>query len=139
MKKAEKLATKKFGKSAEKISQNKEELKELASKAFEKLDDEKVKGRLGEAFETLTAFLRLIKAYVKGDYRKVGIGTIISIVIAILYFLNPLDLIPDFLFAIGFLDDASVILWTGKKLLKDIEEFKTWETSKDKTDNQNES
>ena len=77
------------------------------------------------------AFLRLVKAYIKGDYRSVGLGTIITIVISILYFLNPLDLIPDFLFAIGFLDDISVIMWAGTKLVNEIDEFKKWENSKE--------
>jgi len=129
MSKAEKFANKKHGKSAEKIAKDKERLGVLVGEAKEKLKDEKVRGRLGEAYETLTAFLRLVKAYVKGDYRSVGLGTIVTIVIAILYFLNPLDLIPDFLFAVGLLDDVSVIMWAGKKLVNEIEEFKNWEST----------
>lgn len=131
MSKAEKFANKKYGKSAEKIARDKERLDNLVLEAKEKLKDEKVKGRLGEAYETLMAFLRLVKAYIKGDYRSVGLGTIITIVISILYFLNPLDLIPDFLFAIGFLDDISVIMWAGTKLVNEIDEFKKWENSKE--------
>ncbi|TNE95598.1 MAG: DUF1232 domain-containing protein [Deltaproteobacteria bacterium] len=129
MSKAEKFAEKRHGKKAEKIAKDKERLGALIGEAKEKLKNEDVKSKLGGAYDTLLAFLRLIKAYVKGDYRSVGLGTIITIVIAILYFLNPLDLIPDFLFAVGLLDDVSVILWAGNKLVKEIDEFREWEKS----------
>lgn len=129
MSNAEKFANKRHGKKAEKIAKDKQRLGVLIGEAKEKLQKEDVKSRLGEAYETLTAFLRLIKAYIKGDYRSVGLGTIITIVIAILYFLNPLDLIPDFLFAIGLLDDVSVIMWAGNKLVTEINEFREWEKS----------
>ncbi len=129
MSKATKFAEKRHGKKAESIAKDKERLGALIGEAREKLNKEEVKGRMGEAYETLLAFLRLMKAYVKGDYRSVGIGTIVTIVIAILYFLNPLDLIPDFLFAVGLLDDVSVIMWAGKKLVNEIDEFRNWEKS----------
>lgn len=129
MKKIKDFARAKFEKKAEKISKNTEELDSLVSKASEKISNRNTKDRLGEAFGILGDFLRLIRAYIKGDYRKVSMGSLISIVIAILYFLNPMDLIPDFIFAIGLLDDISVIMWTGNKMMKELQEFKEWESS----------
>jgi len=53
--------------------------------------------------------LRLIRAYSKGEYRGVPDSTLVVIVAAIIYLINPLDVIPDALPALGFLDDATVL------------------------------
>jgi uncharacterized membrane protein YkvA (DUF1232 family) len=49
------------------------------------------------------------------------------IIAAIVYFVMPLDLIPDFLAGFGFVDDAAVLGWTVKTLSSDIDAFTEWE------------
>ena len=46
---------------------------------------------------------------------------------AILYFVNPLDVIPDLLPAFGFLDDAGVLAFVLQSIRKDIDRFLDWE------------
>nr|WP_263328246.1 YkvA family protein [Neobacillus sp. Marseille-Q6967] len=84
------------------------------------------KGSLGDAWEKLQLFFDLVKAYSKGDYRNISPGTILTVMGAILYFVSPIDIVPDFLVGMGILDDAAVIAYTLKKVSGELDEFKTW-------------
>ena len=63
----------------------------------------------GGILAEIPVLISLVKAYLQKRYAKVPIGTIIAIVGALLYFLSPIDLVPDLLPAIGLIDDAAVI------------------------------
>jgi uncharacterized membrane protein YkvA (DUF1232 family) len=52
------------------------------------------------------------------------------LVAALIYFVNPLDLIPDFIFAFGFLDDAAVIGYVVSLLRSEIDLFETWQETR---------
>ncbi|MCM3690110.1 YkvA family protein [Neobacillus niacini] len=91
------------------------------------------KGTLGEAWGKLQLFFDLVQAYSKGEYRNVSPATILTIIGAILYFVSPLDVVPDFLVGLGILDDAAVISFTLKKLSVEIEAFKIWKRTTTKS------
>src|SRR5207244_7655740 len=55
------------------------------------------------------AMLRLIRAYYRREYRNVPLQNLVMIVGAIIYILNPFDLIPDWIAGLGFPDDAVVL------------------------------
>jgi uncharacterized membrane protein YkvA (DUF1232 family) len=84
------------------------------------------KSTLGEAWEKLQLLVDLVKAYSKGEYRQVTKSTIITVIGAILYFVSPIDLVPDFIAGLGILDDAAVIGFTLKKVSSELDEFKKW-------------
>lgn len=46
---------------------------------------------------------------------------------AILYFLNPFDIVPDALPFIGYIDDVTILGWVISSLRSDIEDFRRWE------------
>ena len=48
---------------------------------------------------------------------------------AIIYFLNPIDLIPDFIPALGLTDDFSVLLWVYNTVHNEVNKFLIWERS----------
>jgi uncharacterized membrane protein YkvA (DUF1232 family) len=87
------------------------------------------KGALGDAWDNLHLFFDLVQAYSKGEYRNVAPATILTIIGAILYFISPLDVVPDFLVGLGIVDDAAVISFTLKKLSVEVNEFKKWRRS----------
>lgn len=72
---------------------------------------------------------RLLRAWVKGDYKNISTSSIIAAVAAIIYFVNPLDLIPDFIPIIGQIDDILVLGYFVKILNKEIEKFMAWEAA----------
>ena len=75
--------------------------------------------------------LQLIRAYVTGDYRNVPWQTMLSLTGALIYFFNPLDIIPDFIPLKGFLDDAAVLAFVFSSFRSDLEQFASWRKEQD--------
>ena len=81
---------------------------------------------LKEKFYTIG---RLGKAYATGKYRAVPWKAMLILLAAIIYFLNPLDLIPDLLPVVGFTDDFAVLVWVYNSIQVEIDKFLAWEES----------
>lgn len=106
---------------------DKNKLKNLIRRAENKVRNKEAdKGFVQETWENLKTMFELVKAYIKGDYRNIPYGSLLMIVGAILYFVMPLDAIPDAMVALGFTDDAAVIALTYRKVKKDIDKFVAW-------------
>jgi len=84
------------------------------------------KGPLKELIEIGYCFLSLVKDYWYGRYRKIPYFTISAIVFSLLYVLNPLDLIPDFIPLVGHIDDASVTAICYSLVKQDLYAYKEW-------------
>lgn len=83
----------------------------------------------GTAKERFFILGRLIKAYALGHYREIPWKTLLLIVAAVIYFVNPLDLVPDLIPLTGLTDDFAVLLWVYNSVSNDIEKFIAWEKS----------
>lgn len=118
-----------FRREAEKLVKNPEDLAKTIDAARQKLDVKS--GSMKEIKGELFRLLRMIKAYGQGEYRKIPWKTLVTGVGAILYFLNPLDLVPDFLFGIGLVDDATVLAFCLGALKGDLDAFGRWEDKKE--------
>ena len=73
---------------------------------------------------------RLVKAYATGHYREIPWKTILLVVAAIIYFVNPIDLLPDFIPILGLTDDFGILLWVYNSLSREIDKFLSWEQSR---------
>jgi uncharacterized membrane protein YkvA (DUF1232 family) len=82
-----------------------------------------------ETWPYLQTMLRLIRAYHRGEYRAAPETTLVVIVAAIIYVVSPLDVIPDAIPAIGFLDDATILTLALQRTKQDLDDFMIWETS----------
>ena len=127
-----------------------DELSKKKSKAEEILKDEekterilnKAKGLLGKLIdqstvdnfaEDIATTIELIRDYVKGNYRDIPIALVIAVMAGLLYFVSPIDLIPDFIPGIGFLDDIAILtLILVKGLSVELEEYRKWKTKTQK-------
>ncbi len=77
----------------------------------------------------LALSLKMIKQTVKGEYKGLSNDSLVIFIAAFLYFLNPLDLIPDFLMPIGLTDDLSLLVWVFAKFKGELESYKAWHDS----------
>jgi len=109
------------------VLQDKSKLNELVDTASINMDSGRRK--INSIKGDLSTLLSLIKAWVKGDYRNVSRTTLLMSAGAVIYFVNPLDAIPDVLPATGLLDDATVIGIVIASIKKDIEKFRVWESA----------
>ncbi|MBR6027928.1 MAG: DUF1232 domain-containing protein [Clostridia bacterium] len=82
--------------------------------------------QIAEALSYVPVFISLVRAYIKGTYRDLPIGTIIAAVSALIYFITPIDLIPDFIPVAGKLDDAGVILACLNFIRSDLDRYIEW-------------
>jgi uncharacterized membrane protein YkvA (DUF1232 family) len=97
--------------------------RKLKQTNFTKADSALVK----EQFFTLG---RLLRAYAQGEYRTIPWKSLLLIVAAILYFINPIDVIPDLMPIIGLSDDFAILFMVYKAIGEDIDKFLEWEKSK---------
>ena len=78
---------------------------------------------LSDFIDDVKVFFSMIKDFVDGNC-DIPIGTIGAISIALLYVLNPLDVIPDALPVVGYVDDALVLKLCLDFVKSDIEDYK---------------
>ena len=70
--------------------------------------------------------ISLVKSYVKKEYTELPIGSIVAIISALLYFVSPIDIIPDTIPGVGHLDDTAVIAACLLLVGSDVEEYLAW-------------
>jgi uncharacterized membrane protein YkvA (DUF1232 family) len=70
----------------------------------------------------------LIRDYVAGRYREIPYWAIGATALALFYVLSPIDVIPDVLIGIGYLDDAVVVSFALKLIEKELDRYKEWKT-----------
>jgi uncharacterized membrane protein YkvA (DUF1232 family) len=80
--------------------------------------------------EKVTTLARMVKAYVSGEYKIVPWASIVKMIAVLLYFISPIDLIPDFIPVLGLSDDFALIMWLFSSLADDFENFEAWEKGK---------
>ncbi len=84
-------------------------------------------GALQQVTDDLRALIRLTNAWAHREYQLVPWRSMLYIVAALIYFLNPIDLIPDALVGIGFVDDMAVIAAVVRSVRVDLDAFRAWE------------
>ncbi|MEY4541395.1 MAG: hypothetical protein RLZZ306_3152 [Bacteroidota bacterium] len=77
--------------------------------------------------EKVTTLSRMVKAYFTGNYKIIPWASIVKIIAVLIYFVSPIDVIPDFLPIIGLTDDLAIIIWLFSSLKEDFENFEAWE------------
>jgi len=82
--------------------------------------------RFWKLFKQLKVGFLMIKDYKNKEYTDIPWKSMTLIIAAILYFLNPFDLIPDFIPVIGFTDDAAAVAIVFASLRKDIIKYCNW-------------
>jgi len=116
-------------KQAQRLLGNRTRLVLLLSQLGTKLATVEGKGELaGQAKEKVLVFWRLLKAIIFKNYRGLSWKAVVSVLAALIYFVNPADVIPDFVPLSGLLDDFSILIWTYNSFQAELEKFLDWES-----------
>jgi uncharacterized membrane protein YkvA (DUF1232 family) len=122
---------KKFLSTAEGYIKQPTRMKKLLTDAYKKASQKNEVGTLAhEAWETLQTMFRLIKASISGEYTGVPGTTVAAAVAVLIYFLSPIDLIPDFIPVLGLLDDVALVAWFSTTLKHEMDKFHEWELTR---------
>ncbi|HNM31396.1 MAG TPA: DUF1232 domain-containing protein [Chitinophagales bacterium] len=100
-------------------------LEKLSNKVYQKAE-QAVQNYADTAARIMTV-TRMLRAWRKKEYRNIDKSSIFIAVVILLYYVNPIDLIPDFIPVIGGLDDLILLGFLLKVIDKEIEKFTTWE------------
>ncbi len=86
--------------------------------------------KAGAYLAELPRMISLLKDHIQKDYTETPKKTLILIVAALLYLVNPKDIIPDKYIGIGLLDDAAVIAACIAFTKSDLEAYEAWKDAK---------
>jgi uncharacterized membrane protein YkvA (DUF1232 family) len=88
------------------------------------------RGPFAETWPYLMAMIRVIRDHQQGEYRDLSAPKLLIIIAAIIYFVSPFDVIPDWIPVLGHIDDAFVISLALKSVRADLDTFMAWETAR---------
>jgi uncharacterized membrane protein YkvA (DUF1232 family) len=100
---------------------------DLARQVMGKLQTVGFKGNLAEFTASVQLLIRMVRAYASGEYKGLPWKSLMSIVAVLIYFVSPIDIIPDFLPIIGLTDDVALVVWLLKTIAGDVNKFSAWE------------
>ena len=112
---------------AEKLLQDRDKMEHFLARLETKLSLIPV---VGNYLSDIPVLISLVRAYVDKTYVEIPIGSILAIISALIYFLSPIDLIPDIIPGLGYLDDVAVLGVAFKLVHDDVAEYKKWRDTK---------
>lgn len=109
---------------------------EYGTKDFTEEDLEKVRAEsaaaeekskcLGDQLGSFTVLWSLLHDYWSGEYRAVPWKLIAATGFAVTYLVSPLDIVPDFIPFVGFVDDATVFALVISSFQSEIDKYRKW-------------
>ena len=115
---------------ANKLLGDRQGLKDLTGKSLQKLKTVQIGDETLESlFELVNTFARMLRAHLNATYKDTPWRTLALLVAGLLYFVNPFDIVPDFIPVAGLLDDLTFLLLILKSIRKDVDLFREWEAS----------
>ena len=86
------------------------------------------KDGLKDAKEDIILLIDYITDVAKGNYTDYNVNRLLIVIAALLYVIDPIDMVPDFIIG-GFLDDVTVIGWAITKVAQELEDYKLYRPS----------
>ncbi len=68
----------------------------------------------------------LLYYYGSGQYNQISKNSLIKVVAVLVYFVMPIDLVPDLLPAMGYIDDITLLSWLFSTLQGELKDFNAW-------------
>lgn len=99
-------------------------IKSVKKKIVSMRDDDDEKNAF---ISNIRLVIRMIQSHFNGTYSSLSTRSILLLVFSMVYFITPVDMIPDFVPLLGFTDDVSVVYFVLQSLAGDVEEYRQWE------------
>ncbi len=100
----------------------------LLTEALKKADNNKNRDVIQNIWDKIQLLFSLLKDWLNGDYRTISKTAIISVIAGLIYFVSPVDLVPDWIAALGLVDDAAVLGLIFNQLDKELTKYKKWKS-----------
>lgn len=113
---------------AQEFINNPEKAKTILTEAIKKADS--AQGPFEKVWEELQLMFGIIKDWMTAEYKEIPKGSILAILGGLVYFVSPIDVIPDFIPGIGYLDDIFVISLVIGQIRADLQKYKLWKENK---------
>lgn len=109
---------------AEKVTDK--DIEEVANRAEDIRRQFSARGPLKRFIEDGRMLTALIRDWRAGSYRRALRWTIAAAAFALIYILNPFDIVPDVLPFVGAVDDASVVAACLMLIERDLFKYREW-------------
>lgn len=86
--------------------------------------------KAGAYLAEVPRMISLLKDHIQKDYTETPTKTLVLIVAALLYLVNPKDIIPDKYLGVGLLDDAAVLAACIGLTKADLAAYDAWKDAK---------
>jgi uncharacterized membrane protein YkvA (DUF1232 family) len=110
---------------ARKMLDDPDALKRVADESFS--SGASRSGPFAAVMDDFRTLVRLVVAYSRGHYRDIPPDSLALVVAGLVYVVSPLDLIPDPIPVVGYMDDAVAIGWVIKSVRQELDAFRAWE------------
>ncbi len=112
------------------VATNPDKIADLLGSVTEKMSGmDGQKQRVTEFFDKVKTMMRMLRSYISGEYREIPWKSLLMIIGALLYFMMPIDMIPDFIPLTGLADDITIVFLVFGSINEDIENFLEYEQS----------
>lgn len=113
-------------KQAERVLKSRFRVLHLTREAYQTLF--KNEGGVSRVRDDLRTMIRLVQAWGRREYRSIPWRPLLYATAALVYFVTPLDLIPDLIPGLGFIDDVAVLSAVIRSIQKELQAFTAWES-----------
>ncbi|OPL19054.1 MAG: hypothetical protein AVO35_12660 [Candidatus Aegiribacteria sp. MLS_C] len=101
-----------------------------AGRTIGELERKGIPDVLRKIWEDVRDMYALLRDSLAGRY-SVPFRTIAAIAVTLLYLANPLDLIPDFIPGVGYIDDVFIVTLCLRFIATDLQAYRRWRSKQE--------
>lgn len=98
----------------------------LLARALKKANDSQHIDVIKNIWDQIQLLFSLLKDWVNGNYKEISKTAVISVIAGLIYFVSPIDIVPDWIVGLGLVDDAAIIGLIINQLDKELKHYRTW-------------
>ncbi|MDO5301200.1 MAG: DUF1232 domain-containing protein [Tissierellia bacterium] len=84
------------------------------------------KRQFADIQKELLTLMYMVRDAATGRYRGLSKKNMVFILAGVLYLINPADVVPDFIFSVGFFDDLAVLAYVIQHVGDELRAYKDW-------------